>query len=195
MDNIISVISLVISILVAIRAWRWKNEADWFLTYFPENQPVKWQALDFIDKQPPTHVVELSNIGDGTAYDVRVFGIHCRTALLNIEGKTIVHREELPRIGTEQAAYVAIWPELGEQISEKSSAICIHWVHSPTRLRRCGVDITPITQANEEWKCGEWTRRARFGKKLRSYSTWLKFHRGKLPIRADRPDMTFTTRP
>lgn len=187
----ISVLSLVLSVLVFVRGWRWKKEASWLLTYLPHNWPKKWKELNVIDGEEPTYVAELSNIGDGTAYDVSISGIDCRTAMLSIDGDVVEHREFLPRFDNDSTAYVAIWLERGKQRFVPGSAVRIHWVHSPTRLQRCGVQVIPVRQFENGPRCGTWTTFARINGKLQARRQWRSFHKHP-ELSNPRPDNTLT---
>ncbi|ETY70983.1 hypothetical protein [Bifidobacterium moukalabense] len=132
----------------------------------------------------PVQKSMLSNDGDGDAFDVRVFGHDCVVRAYAWEKRSdnkwkIGERTMVPRISNDgDDVKLAVW--LPEDMDElpTDAAICVHWVKSPTRLRRCGYATIPVSELQDEWwKEKDWRARHRIAERIREWWAHRRFHR------------------
>ncbi|MDF7663310.1 hypothetical protein PT282_01255 [Bifidobacterium sp. ESL0763] len=126
--------------------------------------------------------MQLTNDGDGDAFDVRAFGHNCIVYEAEWEkrpdgrwtNKEVTMYPAMPSNG--ETANLIILPPEGHDEIPCDAEVCIHWKRSPTRLRRCGYTHTPIAGDEDWWNDKDWQIRHRVAERLKLVVEHRRFH-------------------
>ena len=183
---VIAVLACLVSLATYRRAWRWRSEAepafvqvqgDMFL--FPE---FKRAGVD------PVFIGWLANCGDGRAFNVKAIGINCDAEVWDCRqiGETVLGKQtewvmtntgRITELTNENMRFwVTITPPRNPRRDYEPDltkiGLGVHWVSSPTRLRRCRYRHLPFWGI-EPWKCGPFGYLKRRYRDIRGHR---KFH-------------------
>lgn len=171
----IAFLALLVSLATFVRGWRWRAEAD------PVFVQVQGDGLLFPDFSKaginPVFMGFLANCGDGRAFNVKITSFNCEAELWDCRqiGDTILGKQtewimtnagRLTELTNEDRRFfVTITPPADPTCNPTADMtkleLGVHWVSSPTRMRRCRYKQFPILGV-EPWKCGPLERLRRW---------------------------------
>ena len=172
---VIAVLAFLVSLATYRRAWRWRSEAE------PAFVQVQGDMLLFPEFKragvDPVFIGWLANCGDGRAFNVKAIGINCDAEVWDCRqiGETVLG-EQTKWIMTNTGRIVELtnetmrfWvtitpprdPSRDIEPDLTKLELGVHWVSSPTRLRRCRYRQFPILGV-EPWKYGPLERLRRW---------------------------------
>lgn len=168
---VIALVALAVSLATFARGWRWRAEAS---PVFIRVDGDKSLLPDFSKAGfDPVTCGFLANCGDGRAFNVKLIGVNCDAELWDCRqiGETVLGRQtewvmtragRLPELTSREWRYfVTIAPPSHPVHDLTKVELGVHWVSSPTRLRRCRYTQCPIWDI-EPWKCGPLERLRRW---------------------------------
>lgn len=182
-SDVIALISLIGSAFAFSRTIRHRPEASWVNLNILTNEPNATPPLADENGRAPKRLSMLANDGDGPAFDVRVFGHDCIVRAYAWErldhAWKIGEQTMMLRVDNdEDDVKLAIWPPEGMDDFPEDAMLCIHWVKSPTRLRRCGYATIPLkNMADKWWEERDWQLRHRLSERFKEWREHRRFHR------------------
>lgn len=164
---VIAVLAFLVSLATYRRAWRWRSEAE------PAFVQVQGDMLLFPEFKragvDPVFIGWLANCGDGRAFNVKAIGINCDVEVWDCRqvGETVLGEQtkwimnntgRIVELTNETMRFwVTITPprDSSRDIEPDLTKLelGVHWISSPTRLRRCRYRQFPLLGI-EPWKCG-----------------------------------------
>ncbi len=104
---------------------------------------TEFQEIDLanvIGLPGPTRLyLRLTNVGDGSAFDVKVTGYGCFTALFELNEADTRGFSAAPVVAsvtTGSYLHVAVWTPPEGMPAEDREGVCIEWTQAPTRWKR-----------------------------------------------------------
>ncbi len=183
---VIALMAFTVSLLTYRRAWRWRAEAE---PTFVHVQGDRLLCPDFSKAGiNPVIVGWLTNCGDGRAFNVKAIGIDCEAEIWDCRqiGETVLGKQtewvmtntgRITELTNENMRFwVTITPPRNPRRDYEPDltkiGLGVHWVSSPTRLRRCRYRHLPFWGI-EPWKCGPFGYLKRRYRDIRGHR---KFH-------------------
>ncbi len=138
----VSAVSLAMSMWGIYMVHRNRPHASFAVTSL--DKPV---GSDFLNELQPALTGTLHSDGDGRGYDLHMMGVHC---VIRIHGEGFASSRPVIVGATPQSLAFDVWPLGGIGKLDNSAYMVLHWVRSPTRLRRCAAQRIDFIRSRQE---------------------------------------------